>query len=91
MSFFEELRETNSIIKKVLILLRPLGIISGDGSNRLNIDVNAVSSVSRVTTVTTVTAVTNLANTGGVNSYVVAKDTARLAYNTGIRNHISFP
>ncbi len=105
MSYFEEIRETNSIIKKLLILLRPLGIITGAGSNRLSVDVNNVASVTTVnsvTTVTTVSGVTNVTNvnnaivsnqtnTGGVNSFVVAKDTSRLAYNIGIRNQLTFP
>ena len=88
MSYFEEIRETNSIIKKLLILVRPLGIITGGGSNRLSVDVNAVNTVSSVGTVTNVT---NQINTGGVNSFVVAKDTSRLAYNTGIRSQLTFP
>ena len=88
MSYFEEIRETNSIIKKLLILVRPLGIITGGGSNRLSVDVNAVGTVSSVGTVTNVT---NQINTGGVNSFVVAKDTSRLAYNTGIRSQLTFP
>ena len=97
MSYFEEIRETNSIIKKLLILVRPLGIITGGGSNRLSVDVNNVATLptlANVTTVGTVTTVTNVANqtnTGGVNSFVVAKDTSRLAYNTGIRSQLTFP
>jgi len=105
MSYFEEIRETNSIIKKLLILVRPLGIITGGGSNRLSVDVNnvaTVTTVNSVTTVLSVTGVTNVANvaaavvsnqtnTGGVNSFVVAKDTSRLAYNTGIRSQLTFP
>jgi len=111
MSYFEEIRETNSIIKKLLILVRPLGIITGGGSNRLSVDVNnvatvaavntvaTVATVNTVTTVTGVTTVSNVANaivsnqtnTGGVNSFAVAKDTSRLAYNTGIRSQLTFP
>lgn len=97
MSFFEELRETNSIIKKVLMLLKPLGMITGGGSNRLSVDVNAVGSlptlanVTTVATINTVVSLTNQVNTGGVNSFVMAKDMARMNYNTGIRSRITFP
>jgi hypothetical protein len=90
MSFFEEINESNSILKKLLHLLRPLGMITGGGSNRLSVDINAVGSLPTLGTVNTVNALNNQVNTGGVNSFAVAKDTSRLAYNTGIRQHLTF-
>jgi hypothetical protein len=93
MSYFESLNESNSILKKILILLKPLGIVTGAGSNRLNVDVTTVTGVTTVTTVTTVGTVTTLANQtniGTVNAYQLAKDTARNAYSNSIRANITF-
>jgi hypothetical protein len=93
MSYFEEINESNSVLKRILKLLAPLGIVTGAGSNRLNVDVTAVNAVTTVTTVTTVStlsALTNQVNTGGVNSFVILKDQSRNAYANGIRNNLTF-
>ena len=89
MSYFEEVKETNSILKKLMILLKPLGMVTGAGSNRLSVDLNS-GTVTTVTTVTTVATLTNQLNTGGVSSFVLAKDQARNAFANSIRNNLTF-
>ena len=66
--------ESLTLLRAIFKLLKPLGFITGSGSNRLNVDVNnittlptlgtvtTVSGVTAVTTVTTVTTTTNLTN-----------------------------
>lgn len=84
-----------TLLKRVLLLLKPLGIVTGGGSNRLSVDVNAVGTLATVTTVTTVTTTTtvgtvnNQANMGGVAAFDLMKAMSRSAYNTGIRSKIS--
>lgn len=95
MSYFESLNETNSVLKKMLILLKPLGILTGGGRNNLNVDIGSgtittVTTVGTVNGVTTVATVTNQANIGTVNAFVMAKDQARNTYANGIRSKITF-
>lgn len=80
--------DTLSLLKRIFYLLKPLGQITGAGSNRLSIDVNS-GTVTTVTTVTTVSTLTNAANIGGVAGFDVMKSMSRTAYNTGIRSNIS--
>lgn len=81
------------MLRKILVLLKPLGMTTGTGSNRLSVDINtgniAISS-GTVTTVTTVATVNNLASIGGVNSFTLMKDTSRNAYANSIRTKVSF-
>ena len=77
-------------LRQILQLLKPLGMITGAGSNRLSIDVNNlvggnISTVSSVTNVTTVAAVNNLGAVGSVAAFDTAKAMSTMAYNTGIR------
>ena len=101
MSYFESLDETNSVLKKILILLKPLGIITGAGRNNLNVDIGSgtvttvttvgtVNTVTTVGTVNTVSSVTNQANMGTVNAFVMAKDQARNTYANSVRNNLTF-
>jgi adenosylcobinamide amidohydrolase len=92
MSYFESLDETNSVLKKILILLKPLGIITGAGRNNLNVDIGSgtVTTVTTVGTVNTVSSVTNQANMGTVNAFVMAKDQARNTYANSVRNNLTF-
>jgi hypothetical protein len=84
------------MLRKIITLLKPLGMTTGAQSNRLSIDVNAIttlptlSNVTTVSTVTTVSSITNLANIGNVNSFSLMKDSARNAYANSIRSKISF-
>jgi hypothetical protein len=84
------------MLRKIITLLKPLGMTTGSQSNRLSIDVNAITTlptlgtVTTVTTVTTVSSITNLANIGNVNAFSLMKDTSRNAYANGIRGQISF-
>ena len=58
--------ESLSLLKRILTLLKPLGNITGGGSNRLNIDVNnitngiTIAGAQTLANVTTVGTVTNL-------------------------------
>ncbi len=92
MSYFESLDETNSVLKKILILLKPLGIITGAGRNNLKVDIGSgtVTTVTTVGTVNTVSSVTNQANMGTVNAFVMAKDQARNTYANSVRNNLTF-
>lgn len=96
--------DTLTLLKRIFYLLKPLGQVTGSGSNRLSVDVNSgsvaissgtVTTVSTVTTVTTVTGVTtvgsltNAANIGGVAGFDIMKAASRTAYNTGPRSNIS--
>ncbi len=84
------------MLRKIITLLKPLGMTTGAGSNRLSVDVNsgtvAISSgtVTTVSTVTTVATLTNLTNIGNVNSFSLMKDSARNAYSNSIRANLSF-
>lgn len=66
-----------TLLRRILILLKPLGVLTGAGSNRLNVDVNAITSlptlanvttVAGVTTVSTVTTVTTVTTVGTVTN-----------------------
>jgi len=87
------------MLRKIITLLKPLGMTTGAQSNRLSIDVNsgaitasiaAGQTLGTVTTVTTVSTLTNLSNIGNVNAFSLMKDSARNAYANSIRSKISF-
>lgn len=86
-----------TLLRRMLQLLKPLGVITGNLSNRLSIDVNSgtintvgtVGAVTTVATVTSVSTVQNQANMGGVNAFDLMKAMSRSAYNSGIRSNIS--
>lgn len=80
-------------IKQLLtVIVKPLTQITGSGSNRLSIDVNAVtgtvSTVSTVTTVTTCGTVTNQTNIGGVSAFELQKATSHNTFASSIRPFI---
>ena len=74
-------------IKNILLaIVKPLTQITGAGSNRLSIDVNAVTgTVSTVTTVTTCGTVTNQTNIGGVSAFELQKATSHNTFANAIR------
>ena len=79
-------------LQRIAQLLKPLGVVTGGGSNRLNVDVNAITTLptlSNVTTVSTVSTVTNQAQLGGVNAFAQIHDISRAGYNQAIRGKIS--
>lgn len=92
---FADLATDDSVgmLRRIFNLLKPLGIVTGGGSNRLSVDVNsvtgAVSSVTTVTTVTTVSTVSNQTNMGGVAAFELMKDMSRMAYNSGVRANLT--
>lgn len=92
--------ESITLLRRIFQALKPLGQITGAGSNRLSVDINNIvgGSVGTVTTVTTVTTTTNLTNlvpgagtigpvTGG--GFELMKALSRQAYNSGIRSNIT--
>lgn len=82
-----------TLLRRIFQLLKPLGVVTGGGSNRLSVDVNsvtgAVATVTTVTTVTTVSTVNNQANMGGVSAFELMKAMSRTAYNSGVRANIT--
>lgn len=92
--------ESLTLLRSIFRLLKPLGFITGSGSNRLSVDINSgtittVSNVStlptlaNVTTVSTVSTITNVPTIGSVNSFDLMKAMSRTAYNSGIRSNIN--
>lgn len=79
------------MLRKIITLLKPLGMTTGGGSNRLSVDVVSGGTVTVGSgTVTTVGTLTNLSNIGNVNGFSLMKDSARNAYANSIRSKISF-
>jgi hypothetical protein len=71
------------LLRRIFQLLKPLGMVTGGGSNRLNVDVTTVTGV------TTVGTVSNQTNVGGVTAFELLKATSRTAFNTGLRANIT--
>jgi len=78
------------MLRKILTLLKPLGMTTGAQSNRLSVDVNNLVGGSVAISSGTISSLTNLANIGNVNAFSLMKDSARNAYANSIRNKISF-
>lgn len=109
MAYFEKLKLNNTnnntinpaeedsltLLRAIFRLLKPLGFITGAGSNRLSVDVSTVSSVSSVSAVTTVSTVssvstvTNIPTISNISSFELMKAMSRTGYNTGIRANLS--
>lgn len=77
-----------TFLRRIFQLLKPLGVVTGNGSNRLSIDVNTAGTVSTVTTVSTVSNVNNQTNMGGVSAFEMMKALSRNAYTNGIRSRL---
>lgn len=82
-----------TLLRRIFLLLKPLGQITGGGSNRLSVDVNnvvggTIGTVSTVTTVTTVSTVSNQTNMGGVAAFDMLKAMSRAGYVQGIRTRL---
>jgi hypothetical protein len=81
-----------TLLRRIFLLLKPLGQITGGGSNRLSVDVNnlvggTIGTVSTVTTVSSSTTV-NQTNMGGVAAFDMMKAMSRTGYNQGIRSRL---
>jgi hypothetical protein len=80
----------NEIKRLLVAIVKPLSQVTGSGSNRLSIDVNAVTgTVGTVTTVTTVATVTNQTNIGGVSAFELQKAMSHQAFANSIRPVLS--
>lgn len=77
------------VLQRIAALLKPLQMITGNGSNRLSIDVNSLASGNVSIASGTVTSVTNIVGVGGVSAFEQVKSGARTAYNTGIRSRVN--
>lgn len=80
------------VLQRIAALLKPLQQITGNGSNRLSVDVNSGTvniGSGTVTTVTTVTTLSNVASVGGINAFDQMKAGSRTGYNTGIRTRVN--
>lgn len=88
-----------TLLRRIFQLLKPLGIVTGGGSNRLNIDINnitggnlgTVTTVTGVTTVSTVTTVTTVGTVSAVTNQaqmgaIPAFDLMRAMSRTGYAN-----
>lgn len=86
-----------TLLRRIFQLLKPLGIITGNGSNRLSVDINnisggtlgTISTVTAVTTVTTVNTVANQQNMGSVTAFDLMKSMSRTGYNSGVRANLT--
>ena len=82
--------ESLTMLKRIFQALKPLGQVTGGGSNRLSVDVNSGSVIVSSGTISTIGNVTNVVNIGGVGAFDQMKAGSRVAYNTGNRANISF-
>jgi hypothetical protein len=85
-----------TLLRRIFLLLKPLGVISGSQSNRLSVDVNNVSGGTMIATQATaanlncnVGTVSNQSQMGGVTAFDLMKAISRTGYNTGVRSNIS--
>lgn len=79
---------TLAILKQMLHLLQPLGIVTGSGSNRISLDVANVGA-GTITTVQTVNTVANLRDIGTIpnGGFQHATDLSTMAFQS-LRNNI---
>ena len=87
------------LLRKIAQLLKPLGVITGSGSNRVSVDVNSAILAAETTKVIgtiniaaaqTVAALTNITNIGNVNAFCGEKSTAQNAYANAMRRNLTF-
>ena len=67
-----------TLLRRILLLLKPLAQITGAGSNRLSVDVNNIGTLptlANVTTVATVSAVTNVTTVASVTASTTVNQT----------------
>ncbi len=79
------------MLRKILNILKPLGMTTGAGSNRLSVDINSCATHAvTLASLATVSSLTNVVNIGSVNAFSLLKDSARNAYANSIRTKVSF-
>jgi hypothetical protein len=81
--------EAVHFLKRIMHMIKPLTIMTGAGSSRLNLDVNNIVA-GTINTVSTVSTVSNQVNMAGINTFDLLKSGARTAYSVGIRNNLTF-
>lgn len=77
------------LLRRIFQALRPLGMVTGSGSNRLSVDVNTVGSGNINITGINGGTITNFTNIGGVTAFEHMKAVSRQAYNSGPRSRVS--
>lgn len=77
-----------TLLRRIFLLLKPLGVVTGAGSNRLSLDVNNIVA-GTVTTVQTVNTVSNQNQMASITAFELLRSMNRAAYNSGIRSKIS--
>lgn len=101
MSYFEKTKLTDSsgilinpvreesltLLRRIFQLLKPLSMVTGGGSNRLNVDVTTVTNVANIAT-GALASVTTVNNLGGITTFDLLKAMSRTAYSNGIRSKI---
>ena len=80
-----------TLLRRIFQILKPLSIVTGNGSNRLNVDVNTITNgtITVVNTVTTVNTVANQTNMGSVTAFDLMKSMSRTGYNSGVRANLT--
>jgi hypothetical protein len=98
LSLHDDWNDIGLQLERLLYLLKPLGIVTGLGSNRLSIDINSgtIGTVSNITNlptlanVTTLATLTNQANLGNVNAFTQQQAILRNSFANGISNNLVF-
>ena len=102
MSYFEKSKLTDSLgtpinpvteesltlLRRIFQLLKPLGMVSGAGSNRLSVDINSAQNAT-LGTVGTVNVINTVNSLAGITTFDLLKAMSRTAYNGGIRSNIN--
>lgn len=83
----DSVNSTNALLRRVIKLLEPSGMVDGQTRQRITIDsITAGLTLSTITTVTTVTTVSTVTNIAQISSDPKPLlDLSRINYNTGIR------
>lgn len=70
--------ESLTLLRSIFRLLKPLGFITGSGSNRLNLDVNNIvgGTITTVSNVTTLPTLANVTTVSQVNTVSTVTNTA---------------
>ena len=85
-----------SLLRAIFRLLKPLGMVTGGGSNRLSVDINSgtigtvtnitnLPTLATVTTVATVSSMTNAVNLAGITAFELLRSNSRISFTTGLR------
>ena len=84
-SFLSSINDAVQLLRRMFLLMKPLGVVTGSGSNRLSVDVNnivggTIGTVSNIVggTITTVTGVTTVTTVTGVTTVSTLTNAANI-------------